>query len=212
MERVSPADLGSPLSAGKAETRGNAGGSRKSMEGSLVKKMGTGLFLAVLEDGREIKVRGSGALKVGDSVEVLAAKIDAGGSAASDPVLESLGQAVQWSAFLPLGFGGKGASANLEVFVQKQPKGLSAKKSGAYLIFTVKTELQGEIQWSIHLMGKQVFLQVYAPGEDRKEKLSSMVQEVEKSLKNRGFTLGGLTIYLNGPFRLPDGYRLNVRG
>ena len=106
----------------------------------------------------------------------------------------------------------KGASAQLEVFVEKESKGFGGKKASAYFVFTVKTETQGEIQWSIYLAGKQVALQVYAPNKTRQENLKLMVLEIEKSLKKKGFLLAGATIYLNSPFRIPEGYRLNVRG
>ena len=70
MERVSPIEMGSVFDSGKLS--GLHGSSvAATQEGRIEKSLGSGLFLAVLGDGREIKVRGSAVLKAGDSVEVI---------------------------------------------------------------------------------------------------------------------------------------------
>jgi flagellar biosynthesis protein len=111
-----------------------------------------------------------------------------------------------------LAFGGKGSQAKLEVFSERKPgKGPSQQTFVAYLVFTVETEKNGRVQWNVHLKGRQLSLQVFAPDSDM-EDLSILVGEIERALEGKGFYLMGKAIFLDKPFRVPDGFRLNVTG
>ncbi|HJT24306.1 MAG TPA: hypothetical protein VJ873_06995, partial [bacterium] len=120
----------------------------------------------------------------------------------------------QWAALLPLGFGGKKASARLKLFVEEKPEGIWGKGNRAvYFIVWTLTEKLGELQWSIYLKGRQVSLQVFAEkGFFDLDGLKELTGGVERSLKNKGFTLASPTTYLERPFKVPDGFRLNVKG
>lgn len=176
-----------------------------------------GHFIISLADGTKIEVRGLASLKVGREVQVF---IPSGHSKRIqentnvDVKSFSSDEGVQWSAFIPLGFGGGAASAKLEVFVEKKSKKFLEKNtSAAYFIFTVETEKQGLIQWSIYLWKKQVSIHVYAQSKGGQEiNLRNLVQEIERSLKGRGFVIVAPTVLLKKPFKVPAGFRLNVRG
>lgn len=164
-----------------------------------------------------MRVRGPENVKVGSKVQVV--PTDAVGDKKKAPldVLQpsNFGESgVRLSAFLPLGFGGKGASARLEIFVEERSKSTSPKSEPAsYFVFTVKTEKQGEIQWSIYLKGKGVALHVYAnPKGGSKDLLRKLTQEIEKSLEVKGYILIAPTVFLSRPFKIPEGFRLNLKG
>ncbi len=119
-----------------------------------------------------------------------------------------------WTAFLPLGFGGKKASTRLQVFVEEKPEGFWGKKPRAvYFVVWTQTEKLGGLQWSIYLKGRQVSLQVFAEKSTVDNvRLKELAESVEKSLKNRGFSLLTPTVYSERPFKVPEGFRLNVKG
>ena len=186
-------------------------------EGLVEKVLEPGCFVVVLGDGSKITVRGSESLRPGSRVRVLPGSSNMKESEAPSRVgTQTAGDesGFQWTALIPLAFGGRRAEAHLEVFVERRVKGLLEKGILAvYFVFTVQTEAQGEIQWSIYIRGKQVTLQVHAPrGESEREGLKNLILEIEKSLKKRGFLVSGPTIILNRPFKAPEGFRLNVKG
>jgi hypothetical protein len=118
------------------------------------------------------------------------------------------------SALIPLAFGGKKALARLQIFVERKTGATRFKNTPAvYFVFFVRTENQGDLQWSVYLKERQISLQVFAEGKgDEKEELKSLIGKVEKSLKNRGFILLAPTVLLTHPFRIPEGFQMNVRG
>ncbi len=186
-------------------------------EGVIEKVFQPGNFIVSLGNGLKIKAKGSGSLKKGNKVRIqLPAKQSLGiEESSSQKITKTLSQdGLQMSAMIPLAFGGKRAKARLEVFVERQMAGGREQGIAAtYFVFTIETERNGEIQWSIHLKGKQVTLQVFSNlGEGEKERLKELVCEVEGSLKNQGFSLTAPTTFLSRPFQVPSGFRLNVTG
>jgi hypothetical protein len=216
MEQVFPIDMSAASSMKNSNLTKNSSSTESFKEGEIEKIIEPGRFSVVLEDGTKVQVSGSGELKVGNRVQVLSPSalkdVEASTGAVNASSTEMGG--FQWSAFIPLGFGGEGATAKLEVFVEKKQKGSWKKGDTAvYFVFTVKTAKQGEMQWSIYLKGRQVMLQLFVQVKDNyKENLKNLIQEVEKSLKNHGFVVSGPTILLNRSFKTPAGFRLNVRG
>lgn len=193
------------------------GGALPFFENGVIERvLGPGRFLIVLKSGSKLQVQGASSLKVGDKVQVQSSDY-AGKLASPDEILESASVegGFEWSAFIPLGFGGKNATARLEVFVErKNSKKFFEKKTQAiYFIFTVRTEKQGEIQWSIYLRGRQIAMQVYAQGTTvQKEAVKDIIKTVETTLKTKGFMLMAPIVFLSQPFKIPVGFRLNVRG
>ena len=177
-----------------------------------------GRYIVSMEGGIKITVSGPEILKVGDQVQVLtnqASSVVKAGETNNtvNPSLFSE-NGVLWSIMMPLAFGGKGALARLEAFVEKRSKNLKDKtEQASYFVFTLSTEKQGEIQWSIYLKGKQIALHVYVKSlNELKGGLKEMVREVETSLRRQGYVLMAPTVFLNRPFKAPPGFRLNVRG
>lgn len=186
-------------------------------EGLIERVLEPGYFVVVMGDGSKIAVRGSDSLRPGNQVRVLPSPLKS--DEPEIPVrIRPQGEGgtggFQSTVFMPLAFGGDKASARLEIFVERQVRRpLEKTASAVYFVFTVQTEGQGELQWSIYLKGKQVTLQVHAqPEELKKERLKNLVREVEKSLKTKGYSMMGPTVFLNRPFKAPEGFRLNVRG
>ena len=184
--------------------------------GHIEKIVELGRFVVVLESGERVTAQGSRSLKIGSPVrvfpprEILPAVMEEG-----EPQSYFLRNGgTQWEALLPLGFGGKKSSARLKIFVEEKMDSLWEKgPRTVYFIVWTQTEKLGKLQWSIYLKGRQVFLQVFA------EKalfdlvsLKNLTAGVEKSLKSKGFALAAPTIYLERPFEVPEGFRLNVKG
>jgi hypothetical protein len=172
-----------------------------------------GRFMVSLENGEKLEVRGGNSLKPGHKVQVLFEEgkppVREARPGISGVPKETISQ---WTAWIPLAFGGKGSQAKLEVFSERKPgKGPSQQTFVAYLVFTVETEKNGRVQWNVHLKGRQLSLQVFAPDSDM-EDLSILVGEIERALEGKGFYLMGKAIFLDKPFRVPDGFRLNVTG
>lgn len=184
--------------------------------GRIEKVIEPGRFVVILENGERVTADGSPALKINYPVRVLPASdalsASKGGKELLPPSLEEIG--TLWTAFLPLDFGGRGASVKLQAFVEvKMRNGLGKSPRAVYFVIWTRTEKLGELQWSIYLKGRQVSLQVFAEGGDReKGGVSNLAAGVEKGLKRLGFVLAAPTVYLSRPFRVPEGFRLNVRG
>jgi hypothetical protein len=176
-----------------------------------------GRYIVSLESGEKVMVNGPARLKVGDGVKVLISQISPEkkmtSASTANPLIDSE-KGFQWSAFIPLAFGGQGSLARIEAFVEKRNKNTREKETpAAFFIFTLRTGKKGEIQWSVYLRGRQVALQVYiAVLNELKRGYQDMVREVEANLKQHGFVLAVPTVFLNRPFKVPPGFRLNVRG
>ena len=185
--------------------------------GMVEKVIEPGRFIVSFADGVKVRVHGSEGLKLGSKVQVqfnlnrLKGPERLPGAERLAPREES---GFQMSALLPLAFGGKGANARLQVFIERQSRSALDKFFPAiYFVFVVQTKEIGEIQWSIHMKDRQVSIQVFAPEAQKlSEKLRLLISEVEKGLKNQGFVLSSSTVYLNYRFKVPSGFRLNVRG
>jgi hypothetical protein len=215
MEQVFPVEIN--VSSSSVNLRRGSAASVGFKVGVVEKMLEPGSFIVTLADGLRVKVEGSKALKLGSRVQVQLPATRTKGTETllgADQPKNMDENSLHWSALIPLGFGGKDAKASLEVFVERRAGGAWDKIVPAvYFVFVVHTKELGEIQWSIHMKGRHVALQVFAPLVDNSQKaLRDLVLEVEKSLKNRGFVISGPTVYLNRPFKVPVGFRLNVRG
>jgi len=179
----------------------------------VTKVLAPGQFVVSVETGERLEVRGDISLRVGQKVQVLFEEAKA-------PVKESRPNnsgnsketISQWTALIPLAFGGRGSQAKLEVFAERRTgRRPSEQAFAAYFIFTVETEKSGRVQWNVHLKGRQISLQVFAP-DSNPEGLGALIDEIERSLVGKGFFLAGKAVLLDKPFRVPDGFRLNVTG
>ncbi len=184
--------------------------------GFVYKIVGVGKYVVTMADGRRINAEGSKGLKLGSKVQVLS--LVRGFNEKKDPleIQRSLPKesGLQLKAFLPLGFGGEGASASLRIYVEKKCEGFLVKKPSAiYFILNIETDEQGKLQWSIYLKERQVAIQVFSDlGSGGMDKLKILVANVEKTLKNQGFHFLAPTVYLKRFFRVPEGFHLNIKG
>jgi hypothetical protein len=186
-----------------------------SKPGFVEKTVEPGKYIVMMQDGQRVTAEGSRGLGIGTKVQVLR-RIDLLNGSEHDlknktPPLKDAG--LQWKAFLPLGFGGKRAGALLKVYVESKNGEFGGEKSPAvYFVFTINTNKQGELQWSIYLKGRQVAVQVFSDMGGREDELKELVDSVEDNLRKRGFHFLAQTIRLKSPFRVPEGFRLNVKG
>src|SRR5581483_12514977 len=160
MQKVVPIELNGPIKVG-------AGGVQVSGAalGVIEKSLGPGKYLVVLGKGRKIEASGLPGLKIGLKVQVLPAVSTAGEpkEVLSRKALDPDASGVHWKATFPFLLGSTRGQANLKVFVQKKLEGLRGKSFPVvYLLFSLRTEKQGETQWSIYLKGNQLSIQVYA--------------------------------------------------
>ncbi|MGH7740230.1 MAG: hypothetical protein ACREL1_08810 [bacterium] len=186
-----------------------------SVPGVIEKTIRAGQFLALLENGQKVRVRSSADLEVGQKVTVLISPLPEG-TAIQAPQTDRPLDGVEGTfltALIPLGFGAKGSSVQLEIFTEKVNKDPGAEKSRAsYLVLTSDFGDGDRLQWSLYLKGKSLSLQVYADeGTAQRHNLEWLLPEVEKKLKKLGFVLSAPTVRLAKPFKLPKGFRLNVR-
>jgi hypothetical protein len=183
--------------------RGNAPSNITLVSGIL----GSGQYLIALPAGGILKVKGEAGLKIGDPVRLLSTSDQPDLSIGKEP-------GVPWSAFIPLGFGGKNASAKLSVYVEKIAEmGPKEAKPAVYLILECMTDLQTPTQWSIYLKGQSIAIQVYSgEGADAEDAIWPLVREVEENLKKKGFLKTGPTVILKKKFKVPRGFHLNVKG
>lgn len=213
MEQVFPVEINIGSAGLNLGTKAGFQQTASFKQGVVEKILEPGSFVVTLADGGKVKVQGPSGLKVGSRVQVSTSRTRVQ-EAAADIIRNQGGAELQGSALIPLGFGGKGAKARLEVFTEKKPSGGSKQAVRAiYFVLMIQTQELGEVQWCIHMQGRSVTLQVFAPQKDVKpDEFKTMLGEVERSLKSRGFFLTAPTIYLNRAFKVPAGYRLNVRG
>jgi hypothetical protein len=212
MKKLIPVEigfLGKPLSA-----REGALSNPEAKMGIVEKIIGPGKYIVSLENAVKVTVRSVQGLKVGNRVQVLPPGKGIKEGMAEQKADSLTKRGLHWSASFPLGFGGKNAMARLKVFVEEKTGEFWNKNSPAvYFVFTVMTENQGELQWSIYLKGRQVAIQVFSPMKGvEKDDLKELILAVEKNLRNKGFVLSASTVLLAKPFKIPEGFRLNVRG
>lgn len=171
-----------------------------------------GKFVVELENGVRVKATGSRALKLDSRVRVFPPAATLAGESEKEQPLSLREKGVLWKALFPLGFGGRKASARLQVFLEERPEALWDKNPRAvYFVVWTKTEKLGEIQWCLYLKGRQVSLQVFAEAGE-KSALRELVSGVERNLRGLGFVFATPPVFLNRPFKAPEGFRLNVRG
>jgi hypothetical protein len=117
-------------------------------------------------------------------------------------------------AVIPFKLGNKISEAKIEIYVEREKAGILSKKDSiVYLVFVVKTETYGQIQWSVYLKGSQILVQIYAEKDGvGKKGIKQMIRDFEISLKNKGFSLLAPTVILKKPFKIPIGFQLNIRG
>lgn len=184
--------------------------------GHIEKIVEPGRFVVILENGERVTAQGLRSLKVGGRVRVFPpGEIPPVSRDEGEHQSDFLrGDGTQWTALLPLDFGGRKSSAQLRIFVEEKMGGFWAKGHRAvYFVVSTKTEKLGELQWSIYLKGRQVSLQVFADNDFFDlSALKILTNGVERSLRSKGFALAAPTVYLERPFKVPEGFRLNVRG
>lgn len=185
----------------------------KDGEIALIQKtFSPGLYLVTFRDGVQVKVKGPEGLENETPVRVFspsssASRIALEGNVISAWLLESEAELVL-TAFLPLAFGGRNAGAKIEVFNPKE-KGTLSKKKAVYFVITFTTERFGDLQWSIHLWGNHSEVQLFGGDKNKETELRELVENVEKSLRDKGFKLSGTISRLKKPFRVPQGFRLD---
>ena len=187
-----------------------------SRPGIVEKMVGPGKYLVTLRDGKQITVYGPKGIKIGNNVQVLT-RFEAENIKKS--VRETQGAdfkepGLQLEAFFPLGFGGKKAKAFLKVYIEKKNEEFwDQRPLAVYFVFNIETDKQGKLQWSIYLKERQIAIQVFSDFDSaEKDELKSVVTNVEKNLRSRGFRLLAPTVYLKSLFRVPEGFRLNIKG
>jgi hypothetical protein len=178
------------------------------------KVLGPRQYLVSLTNGTKLTAFGPEALSKGSKVQVDVFSEQKLSNTSEQEAIFSPLKGERWSARMPLLLGGKAQEARLELYVEKVKQGFLAKKDPVvYLIFSVKTDVYGQIQWSVYLKRNQVLVQVYAEkGSIGKKDIRQMILEFEDSLKKKGFSLMAPTVILKRPFKAPAGFQLNVRG
>jgi hypothetical protein len=176
------------------------------------KVFSTGSYMVTFRDGTQVKVKGPDGLQMGVPVRVFRSMSDSS-RAAQDRfavnawLLESEAVLALKTAF-PLAFGGKEAKAKIEIYIPKE-KGRATKKKVIYFIITLTTERFGDLQWSIHLWGKDAEVQLYNGLKSEEEDIKKLIRDVEDSFRKAGFRLAGSVYRLEKFFRVPQGYRLD---
>ncbi len=185
----------------------------KDGETALIEKIfSPGLYLATFRDSVQAKVKGAVGLKIGTPVRVFRTSNVPSSEALDGNVVNAWlieSEAVlALTAFFPLAFGGKGGKARIEIYTPNGKEKLGKKKV-VYFIITFTTERLGDLQWSIHLWGKNAEVQLYGGQKNKEEVIRELVQNVEQSLRKAGFCLTGTVNRLKEPFRIPQGFRLD---
>ncbi len=189
---------------------------KDSKPGFVEKIVGSGRYVVTLADGNQVVAQGSRGLKPGNRVQVLSRIETLTKKKEISEIQKSLDKdpGLQVEAFFPLGFGGKKAKAFLKIYIEEKNEELLEKRSPAvYFIFNVETEKQGKLQWSVYLRERQIAIQVFSDlGDAMADVLKALVTNVEKNLRSRGYWLSSPTVYLKSFFRVPEGFRLNIKG
>lgn len=179
------------------------------------KVLGPKRYLVTLGDGTKLIAIGSESINKGAKVRVSSLPTIAFQQKGLDDNLKiSVKNGDRLSAVIPFKLGNKTSEAKIELYVERGKAGvLSKKDSIVYLVFVVKTEAYGQIQWSVYLKGSQILVQIYAEKYGvGKKGINQMIQDFEISLKKKGFSLLAPTVILKKPFKVPFGFQLNIRG
>jgi len=183
-------------------------------EAIIEKVLGSNRYLVTLADGTKLTAIGPISINKGTRVQVSALSTDAIQKETAPNLILSIKNGDRWSAFIPMKLGNRTSEAKLELYVERKKAGFLPKKDViVYLVFSVKTETYGQIQWVVYLKGNQVLIQVYAEKDGMgKKDIALMIKDFEGSLKKKGFSLMAPTVILKKPFKVPTGFQLNVRG
>jgi hypothetical protein len=215
MEKVVAAVIGS-LSNLKGSLGMPAGLKTQGTVSAVIEKnIRPGQFWATLETGDRIRVRSAADLSVGQKVTVLvpkAVEVARPEIIAPLPAVMDKGTNV-WTALIPFDFGTGEGSAKLEVFTEKTKKhSLEKAARASYLVFTTDFENGDTLQWSVYIKGKHLALQIYSTEKTaERHNIDKLSREIEKRLKKLGFALTLPTTRLVKPFKVPQGFNLNVR-
>jgi hypothetical protein len=200
-------------------TKGLSGNGRVEkpfVEGDAIvdKVLGPKRYSVVLEDGTKLTAVGPDSIHKGTKVRVAAFDSSAVRKSGEDNLKISIKNGDRLAALIPVKLGGKTEIAKIELYVEKEKAGFLPKKDTiVYLVFSIKTDTYGEIQWSVYLKGNQILVQVHAEKDGAgKNNLDQMIRDFELSLKKKGFSLLAPTVILKKPFKVPAGFQLNVRG
>jgi hypothetical protein len=177
------------------------------------KVLGSKLYLVSLADGTKLTARGSSSITKG--MKVLVSSLPVSNQTGSEHRLRlEIKNGDRFTALIPFKVGNKTPEAKIDFYVECEKAGFLSKKDMiVYLIFTVKTTTYGQIQWSVYLRRKQILIQVYAEKDgNEKTTIIQMIQNFEISVKKKGFSLLAPTVVLKKPFKVPDGFRLNIQG
>jgi hypothetical protein len=177
------------------------------------KVLGPKLYLVSLEDGTKLTARGSASITKG--MKVLVSSLHVSNQTGSEHRVRLEGEnGDRFSVLIPFKVGNKTPEAKIDLYVEREKTGFLSKKDViVYLIFTVKTTTYGQIQWSVYLRRKQMLIQVYAEKDGNEKKtINQMIHDFEDSLKKKGFSLLAPTVILKKPFKVPNGFRLNIQG
>ncbi len=180
----------------------------------IEKVLGPKRYLVTLMDGTKLTAIGSESINKGTKVRVTSLPTVFQQKGLEDNLKLSIKNGDRLSAVIPFKLGNKTPEAKIELYVEREKAGfLSKRDSIVYLVFVVKTETYGQIQWSVYLKGSQILVQIYAEKDGvGKKGINQMIRDFEISLKKRGFSLLAPTVILKKPFKVPIGFQLNIRG
>jgi hypothetical protein len=183
-------------------------------EAIIEKVLGSGRYLVTLADGKKLIAIGPESINKGMKVQISALSTENLKAETGPDLNVSVKNGDRWSALIPVKLGNKTSEAKLELYVERKKDGVFPKKDPiVYLVFSVKTETYGQIQWIVYLKGNQVLIQVYAEKDGvGKKDISQMIKDFEVLLKKKGFSLLAPTVILKKPFKVPTGFQLNIRG
>jgi translation initiation factor IF-1 len=208
--------LVSPESFSKGGLLGGSQAGKPVLESEafVEKVLGPNRYSVVLADGTKLTAVGPDSIRKGAKVRVAAFDSSSVRKSAEDNLRISIKNGDRLTALMPIKLVSGTEVAKIELYVEKEKAAFLSKKDAiVYLVFSVKTDTYGEIQWSVYLKGRQILVQVYAEKDDEgKTNLDQMIKEFEVSLKKKGFSLLAPTVILKKPFKVPAGFQLNVRG
>ena len=218
MEQVFPVNIETLMVRKDAFLPGNSFTQAHFRLGVVERILGPGRFIVAVDGNLKVEVQGSAFLKVGSPVKMLLKKFP---DHVADRVLKrpSLEMPIenrpQWTVSMSLGFGGKNAASRLEVYTDRKNIPLFGKDDSAiYFVFSTGTEMQGEIQWCVHLMGKYVSIRVYKNDGMKKMPIDfeTILRNLEDSLRKKGFFVSTPTVILKRPMGMVGAFQYALRG
>lgn len=153
------------------------------------KILGPKRYLVTLVDGTKLTAIGSESINKGTKVRVTSLPTVFQQKGLEENLKLSIQNGDRLSAVIPFKLGNKTPEAKIELYVEREKPGfLSKKDSIVYLVFIVKTETYGHIQWSVYLKGSQILVQIYAEKDGvEKKSIKQMIRDFEISIKKEVF-------------------------